>query len=113
MGNICVLERIGETQVCGRIVGGISAQDEKHVDFASPHVGDEIFDRVGLVDRIGVDGIGVENCLSDVAESLINLVGQSVNCGRLMIAGDDHARSPMASQFLHKRVGKLLLFRVF
>ena len=57
------------------------------------HVGDEIFDRFGLIDRIGVDGIGVENSLADIAERLIHGVSQRMDGWRLMIARDDEART--------------------
>src|SRR5271170_4784094 len=37
--NIRVFEGIGEVEISGRIVGGISAQDEQHVHFVGAHVG--------------------------------------------------------------------------
>ena len=40
------------------------------------HVGDKFFERVGLVDRIRIDGIGIENSLADVAECAIDRDGQ-------------------------------------
>ena len=66
--NIRVLERVGESQVGGRIVGGISAHDDQHVHLAAAHVGDQVFEGLGLVHRVGIYRIGVENRLADVAQ---------------------------------------------
>ena len=98
--NARTLQRVGEAKVGGRIVGGISAQDDQHVHLAGAHVGDQIFQRLGLIHRVGVDRIGVENRLADVAQRLIDRVGQSVNCRRLMIAGNHDAGTAMALQVL-------------
>ena len=68
--NFAVLQSVGEVQIGGRVVGGIAAEDDQQIDFAAVHVGDEIFDRLGLIDRIRVDGIGVEDGLADVAKRL-------------------------------------------
>ena len=79
--NLVALERVGEVQIGGRVVGGVAAEDDQQVDFAGVHVGDEFFDRFGLIDRIRVDGIGVENRLADVAELRVDCVGERVNVG--------------------------------
>ena len=65
--DLSVPERVGEAEVCGRVVSRIAAQYHEQIDFAAAHVGDKVFQRFGLVDRVGVDGVGVENCLADVA----------------------------------------------
>jgi hypothetical protein len=41
------------------------------------HVGDEFFDRFGLIDRIRIDWVGVENRLADVAELRIDRVSKA------------------------------------
>ena len=66
--NFAALQCVGEIQIGGRIVGRIAAENDQQIDFAAVHVGDEIFDRFGLIDRIRVDRIGVEDGLADVAE---------------------------------------------
>ncbi len=68
--NVGVLERIGESEVGGRIVGRISAQDDQHVHLAAAHVGDQVLERLGLIHRVRVYRIGVENRLADIAQSL-------------------------------------------
>ena len=92
-GNICALEHIGKPQVGRRIISRISTHDEQHVHFAGTHVGHEILDRVGLIDGVGIDWIGVDDRLTDIAERLINGMGQSVYRGRLMIARNNNART--------------------
>ena len=76
-------------KIGGRIVSGISAQDEQHVHFAGAHVGDQIFDRFDLVDRVRVDGIGVEYGLADVAQRLVHGVSQE----HAPLVADDRRRS--------------------
>ena len=60
------------------------------------HVGGQFFDRFGLVDRIRIDGIGVENGLADVAQRLVHGVSKGVDDGWLMVARNDSARAAMA-----------------
>ena len=67
-GSFAAFEGVGEVQVGGRVVRRIAAEDHQQIDFARVHVGDEIFERVGLIDRIRIDGVGVENGLADVTE---------------------------------------------
>ena len=52
------------------------------------HVGDQIFERLGLIHWIGVDRIGVENRLADVAQGLIDARGRR----RERRAADDRQR---------------------
>src|ERR1700722_20709839 len=94
-GNVRVLERVRETQVGRRVITGVPAHDEQHVHLAGAHVGDEIFDRLGLIDRIGIDGIGVENRSPDVAESLIDRMSETMHDRRLMCTGNNNARAAM------------------
>ena len=54
--NIGILERVGEVKIGGRIVGRIAAEDDQHVHLAGPHVGDQIFQRLGLIDRVASTG---------------------------------------------------------
>ena len=60
------------------------------------HVGDQVFQRLGLVDRVGVDRVGVEDRLADIAQRLIDGVGQRVHDRRLMVARDHDAGTAMA-----------------
>ena len=85
----------------GRVVGWIAAEDDQQIDFAAVHVGDEIFERFGLVDRIRVDWVGVENGFADVAKITINLVGESMNRRRLMIANDNE-HDPACAQLMSR-----------
>ena len=76
------LERVGESEVSGRIVGRIPAKNDQDVHLAAAHVGDQVLERLGLVHRVGVYRIGVENRLADVAERFVYGVDNGVNdCG--------------------------------
>ena len=65
--DIRVLERVCKTKVGGRIVCRIPAHDDQDVDLAATHVGDEILEGFGLIDRVRIDRIGVEDRLANVA----------------------------------------------
>ena len=65
--NVCVLEGVRKIEISRRIVRRISASDQQDIDFARAHVSDEFSQRFGLIDRIRVDRIGVEDGLADVA----------------------------------------------
>ncbi len=59
--NIRIRQRIGKIQFSGRIVNRIAAKDEQHLDFARPHVRNEVFDRLRLIYRIGIHRIGIDD----------------------------------------------------
>ena len=86
---------VGEVQIGGRVVGRISAEDDQQIDFAAAHVGDEIFDRFGLIDWIRVSRVSVENSLADIAQLLIYCMNTSVNVGRLMVTGNHQSGAPV------------------
>jgi hypothetical protein len=60
---------VGEVKIGGRVVSWIAAEDDQQVNLAAVHVGDKIFNRFGLIDRIGIDRIGVENGFADIAQA--------------------------------------------
>ncbi len=96
------LERIGETEVGGRIVGRISTQHDQKIYLAAPHVGNQVLQRLGLIHRVGVHRVGVENRLAYVTLALIEGMGQRVDSGWLVIAGNNDARPRMVSDVLAK-----------
>ena len=63
------------------------------IDFAGVNVGDKILDGFGLIDWIGIDRIGVEHGLADVAEALIDVVSR----WRGRREADDRRLSPRLS----------------
>ena len=63
--SLAAFQGVGEVQIGRSIVGRVAAEDDQQIDFAAVHVGDEFFDGFGLVDRIRVDRVGVENGLAD------------------------------------------------
>ena len=48
-----------------------------------------------LIDGVGVYRVGVENRLADIAQRLIDRVGEGVHHRGLMVAGNDHAGAAM------------------
>src|SRR6202007_694248 len=63
--NFALLEGIGKVEVGGRIVSRIAAKNNEQIHLAAVHVGDEIFNRFSLIDRIGIDRVSIENGLAD------------------------------------------------
>ena len=91
-----ILKCVGETEVCGRVVSRIAAKDDQHVNFAATHVGNQFFQRFGLIDGIGIDRVGVENRVTDIAQALRSWREQAREHGRLMVADNDDAGAAMA-----------------
>ena len=71
----------GEIEIGGRVVGRIAAENDQQIDFARIDVGDEVFDRFGLIDGIRIDWVGVENGLADVAQRLVDRVSEGMDDG--------------------------------
>src|ERR1700693_721890 len=98
--DFSVLENIGKAEIAGRIICRIAPEDHKQIHLPRTDVGGKVLNRFILIYRIRVDRLGVENCLSDIAQSLINRVSESMHARRLMIAHDDNARSPIGKEIL-------------
>src|SRR5258708_11571240 len=86
--NFAVLENVREVEIRGRVVRQIATENDEQVDFARADISDELFDGFSLIGRVRVDWVGIENSLADVAASTINVVGQGVNSGRLVLTDD-------------------------
>ena len=56
--------------------------------------------------RVGVDWLGVENRLADVAQRLIDSVRERMHYWRLMIASDYNTRPAVRSQIIRNRLVK-------
>ena len=53
-----------------------------------------------LVDRLGLDRVGVDDGLADVAERVVHRVRERVDGGRLAVAGDDEAGAAVRREIL-------------
>ena len=91
-------QRRGERDVGGGGVDGIATDNDESVDLSGSHVGDEIAQRLNLIDRFGLDRIGVDDRPSHVAERLVHRVGQGMHRRRQAVARDDEARSAMRQE---------------
>ncbi len=98
--NFAARHGVRKVEIGGGVVGGIASENNQQIDFAAAHVGDEFFDRLGLVDRIGVDRVGIENRLAEIAELGVDRMGESVKGRRLVVANENDARSGVALQLL-------------
>ena len=107
--DVGIFERIGKTQIGRRVISRIAAENRQQIHFPCPHVARQIAQRLGLVDGIGIDGVGVNDGLADVAERRIHRVRERMHNGRLMIAGNDDRRAPVTLQVFHYCGEKLLL----
>ncbi len=88
-GNVRILERIRKAQIRGCVVSRVTAHDDEQIDFARSHVGDQVAQRLSLINGISVDRIGVENSLTGVAQLLVDGVRKRMYRWRLMLAGNN------------------------
>ena len=100
-----VVHRVSKSQIDRRAVDRVAADDEEHVDAAGLHVGDEVRQRLKLIDGSGFDGIGVDDGPAVVAEPLVDGMRDRMNDGGLMLAGEDEARASMRGQIADDGVG--------
>src|SRR2546426_408859 len=59
--------------------------------------------RLRLVNRIGFNRISIDYRGSHVAQSMVQRVRQRVDSGRLLVSGNNEARSPIPLQVAHQR----------
>ena len=74
---------VGEFQVGGRVVDGVSAEDHERLDLALLHVDEE---RLEVGDLLGLDRVDhreVLDGLTDVAEPRVERMNERVDAGRL------------------------------
>ena len=90
-------------EVGRRGVDRVAAEDDEDVDPAGVHVGDELAQRLQLIDRRGLDRLGVDDRRAGVAERLVHRVRERVDGRRLAVAGDHEARAAMRLQILGDR----------
>ena len=76
--NLAALHHVGEIEIMRSVVDGVAAENDQQVNLAALHVGDEFLEGLCLVDRIGVDWVGVKDGLADVAELSIDRVGKGM-----------------------------------
>ena len=86
--DLAALQGVGEVEVSGGIVCRVAAEDNQQIDLAAVHVGDEIFDGFGLIDRVRIGWVRVENGLADVAKLGIDYVHERMHHRWLMVADD-------------------------
>ena len=101
--DLVAAEHRGEIEVRRGIVGRVSAEDDQGVDGAGVHVSDQLAERADLVGRPRVHPSDEFDRLADVAESVVDQVGERVNLGRLRLAGNNQALAAMGSQVACQR----------
>ncbi|PYX22190.1 MAG: hypothetical protein DMG82_15295 [Acidobacteria bacterium] len=106
------LERIGEAEIGRRIVDRIAAHDDQHVDFARPHVGNQVAQGLGLIDGISVDRVGIDDRLTNVSERAVYRMCQRVDQRRLVLAGNHHTRTMVPSKITHQGLEKSALVSI-
>ncbi len=91
---------IGKLQIGRCRVHGIAADDHERVDLSRGHRAGQVANRLKLIDRMSLDGIGVEHRLPPVAEHGVHRVRERVHDRRLAFPGHDEARSAMSGQIV-------------
>src|SRR6185312_3776556 len=77
-----------ELEICRRVIGWIAANDHEQLDATFIDVSNQLMQRLRLIDRISFNRIRVENSLADVTQRRVHRVGQRMNNGRLLGAGN-------------------------
>ena len=88
----------GEIEVGRRVKGRVASQDQQRLDGAGLDISGQIAERADLVGRACVGSREELNRFTDVAQGVIDQVGERMNLGRLGFAGDDQALTPVRLQ---------------
>ena len=80
----------------------VAAQDHEQRNGAAVHVGRQLPERGELVHRARLDRRRVDDGPSHAAELRVGRVGQGMDGGRLMLAGNHHRRPGVREQVLHE-----------
>ena len=91
---------LGEAEIRRGVIDRVAADDDEEVDQACLHVCHQLAQRRHVIDRPRLDGIGVEDGGADVTQGMIHGMRQGVHDGRLLLASDDDAGTPMILQIL-------------
>ena len=92
--------RVRELEVDRRGVYRVAAEDDQQVHLAGVHIGDQIGERLELVDRFGLRRLRVDDGLTGVAERLVHRVRERVDDWRLAVACDHERAATMRLQVL-------------
>src|SRR5262245_61986928 len=72
-----LLKMFAEPEVRRRVVDRVPSYHHQKVHFSCRHVTNQVAQRLDLQNWIGFNRVGVDDCLSNVAESLIHRVCQN------------------------------------
>ncbi len=99
-----LVQAVRERNVGGRRVDRVAADDDERGDAPGLHVGDQILERLDLIDGVGLDRIGVDERPADVPEDLVEAVNERVHDGRLPVSGDHEASAAVRVEIFRNRV---------
>ena len=110
-------KRPGEIEVGGGVVDRVSPDDQKKIYLPGLHVRNEGTQRFSLIDRLDFHRVGVVNGLADVAQCLVDGMGQGMHRRGLLWSGNDDSgprvflqipdqgRNPVGRVFENRDVG--------
>ncbi len=75
------VHRLHKTEIGGRIVNRIAADNHQHVNLPGIHVRNQITDGLSVLDWINFNGINVRNGLAGIAQRGIHCMRQCVDRG--------------------------------
>src|SRR5882672_6400732 len=78
-----------QPEINRRVVSRITADNDQRIDSAGVNVGNQFAQRLSLIDWVGFDWIGEENCLANIAEGGVYCMGQRVDDWGLFVTHDD------------------------
>ena len=83
-----LLKARAEVEVGRRVVDGVAADDDEHLDLALVDVGQQLSQRLDVIDGVRVNRLGVHDGLPRVAERGVDRVRERVDDGRRVLARD-------------------------
>src|ERR1700722_5458629 len=99
--DLVALQRVGEVEIGGRVVGRIATENDQQIDVAGLNVGGKIFERFGLVDWVRVDGVGVKNGFAEITQVDVCFLNCGVQSRRQVVSSDDDTRTLALSRVLN------------
>jgi hypothetical protein len=98
---------IGNTEIAGSIIGGITTDDDQGFHCTGIDLTDETGKFIDLLGGACLDGFGIDDGAANIPKFSIDSMDKGVDCSRLLITGDDQATTAVGLE-IFKEMGEEL-----
>ena len=91
----------------------VAAENQQQLDRARVQVLHQVLQRRELIHRVGLDRIGIEDSVPDIAQRRVHTCARAWTIGRLVLAGDHQARALVQLQVARDRAEPFVDVAVF